>query len=133
MARTDHRFTTHPAGKWRKPAFAATLIGISLAAGCSDDSGPTGPSGSVFPQTIRGTVTGASPVCRDYFGEFEAPCQQSQVIAPRGRTLVVRLSWSDPNTYLRLGSGASASIVNWDPCSASGCVVAFSTKYRGES
>lgn len=101
---------------------AGSLLSISLVAGCSDDSGPTAPTGSVFPQTIRGTVTGASPICSDYFDEFEAPCQQFQVIAPRGRTLVARLTWSDPNTYLRLGSGASASIINWNPCSASGCV-----------
>ena len=103
----------------------AVLLGISLAAACSDDSGPTGVSASTLPQTIHGTVGGASPVCQgedDTYGTVEYPCERFSVVAPRRGTLVARLTWFGQGTFLRIGAG-SRDFVNWNvnPCSLSSC------------
>ena len=58
----------------KSQALLAALLGISLFAGCSDDSGPTGPAPSAFPQTIQGSVGGASALCvgvDDDYAEIE--------------------------------------------------------------
>ena len=103
------------------------LLGISLAAGCSDDSGPTGPAASTFPQTIHGTVSAASLFCHgtdDVYGELDTPCESFLVVPPHRGTLVARLTWPERNAYLLLGSG-STSFVQWNFCSSSGCESRF--------
>lgn len=107
--------------------FATALLGISLAAGCSDDTGPTGPAPSTFPQTIHATVGSASPICEgndDTYGEVQYPCERFTIVVPRGGTLVARLTWPDPNARLLLGAG-SRDFFNWDyfTRSFSGCEI----------
>ncbi len=105
---------------------ATALLGISLAAGCSDDSGPTGPAASTFPQTIHGTVSSASLFCHgmDLYGDLDIACESFVVVPPHRGTLVARLTWPERNTYLSLGTG-SASFVQWNFCSSSGCESRF--------
>jgi hypothetical protein len=109
----------------KRQILATALLGISLGAGCSDDSGPTSPAASTFPQTIHGTVGAASPVCEgndDTYGEVQYPCERFTIVAPRRGTLVARLTWSGQNNFLRLGAG-SRDFVSWNvnPCSSSTC------------
>jgi hypothetical protein len=108
----------------RHQSLLAALLGISFVAGCSDDSGPTGPPPSVFPQTIQGSVSGASALCvgqDDDYGELEFPCERFSIVTPRSGTLVARLTWPDPTAHLLLGSGSPNLSSCWNPCSASGC------------
>lgn len=105
------------------PIFRAALLVTSLAVGCSDDSGPSGPLASTLPETVQGTVSTESPICEgndDTYGPVQFPCERFQIVAPRRGTLVARLTWSDRNTFLRLGSG-SDSFVQWTDCTSSGC------------
>ena len=106
---------------------ATALLGISFVTGCSDDSGPTGPAASAFPQTIHGTVSATSLFCHgadEVYGELDTPCESFQVAPPRRGTLVARLTWPERNTYLFLGSGSS-TFVQWNFCSSSGCEARF--------
>lgn len=106
-----------------KGLFLTTLLGLSLASGCSDDSGPTAPAASTFPQTITGTVSAALATCRgsdDYFDEIEVACQGFPIVAGRRGTLVARLAWQDRDAYLRVGAG-TGSFVSWGTCTSTAC------------
>jgi hypothetical protein len=116
----------------RKQVVLGALLGIFFAAGCSDDSGPTGPATSTLPQTIHGTVSGASLFCHgtdDVYGELDTPCESFLIVPPRRGTLVARLTWPERNTYLLMGSGSS-TFVQWNFCSASGCESRFAVGTR---
>lgn len=111
----------------KRQFLATALLGISLGAGCSDDSGPTGPAASTFPQTIHGTVNAASLFCHgmdDVYGDLNTACESFLVVPSHRGTLVARLTWPERNTYLLLGSG-SANFVQWNFCSSSGCESRF--------
>jgi hypothetical protein len=111
----------------RRHSLFAALLGISLAVGCSDDSGPSGPAASVFPQTIHGTVSGASLFCHgtdDLYGDLDVACEGFLVVPPHRGTLVARLTWPERNAHLLLGTG-STTFVQWNSCSASGCESRF--------
>lgn len=109
--------------KVQNPMFRAALLVTSLAVGCSDDSGPSGPLSSTLPETVQGIVSAASPTCDgndDTYGTVRFPCERFQVVPPRRGTLVARLTWPDRNTVLRLGSGSNA-FFQWTDCTSSGC------------
>ena len=94
--------------------FATALLGISLAAGCSDDSGPTGPAPSTFPQTIHGTVAPES-LCAGTTKVRDAPvpCEQFTIVPPRRGTLVARLTWPDPNRAFSWASEPGFLELGW--------------------